>query len=425
MKKFFMTLAVAGMVLTGCTKNEIKSSDVPNPDVIGFMSSTSRAAIADISTLTGDAGGFRVYAATTGGTAWHTNVDGANNYAYATSNWGWVVTAAEWPTAGGAYPMTFYAMYPADEPTTATPSANPSLSRTVTIAAAAADQKDLLAAKATAESKPASGKLSMTFDHILSKVNFGVIAGHDMAPYVQAVKVVNVNGHNTYNYITHAWGNTTSLPATYVYFQNTTTPFTTTGSDASEEMDVPFYTTTTVPTAANAHLMLMPQNQTSGAPAAWDPQSGAPGTAAHIEVIYRITTTTPSDYIGYTLGNDYMTHFPDFDNPGWGEYGGGLGDGTTGTYNDALFVRAGFPVTVAWEPGYGYTYNICLGTANSTNGYYIDNTYYDKDGADTGIPIVGPDDQPVTPGDPVTSGIINFLIKVANWDDSPAVTPLQ
>ena len=420
MKKILMTLAAAGLMLTGCTKNETEGLDVPDPDVISFSTTTSRAVIADLSTLTAAAGGFRVYGTTNGGSTWHTNVNGENNYVYANSNWGWAGTNAEWPTGVTAYPMNFYAMFPADAPTTASEGTNPSLSRTVTIADTAAEQTDLLAAKAEAPAKPASGKLTMTFDHILSKVNFGVIAGHNMAPVIQTVKINNVNNANTYNYILHGWGGTSNGSADYSYFQNTASPFTTTGDDTNEEAAVPFYT---APKADSVHLMLMPQAQGAGAPFKWDLTATTLADSAYIEVIYRITDVTtpdtPSDYIGYTAGGNYLTDFPAYaeENPGWGTYTG-LGDGNGTTYNDALFIRVGFPVIINWTPGKGYTYNICLGTADSTNGYYIDDTYYDKDGADTSVPIIGPDDGKVEPGDPVTSGIINFEIKVANWDDT-------
>ncbi len=420
MKKILMTLVAAGLILTGCTRNETEGYDIANPDVISFSSSTSRAVIHDLSTLTNDVNGFRVYGKTANvSDAWHTNVNGENNYAYSESNWGWVGTPAEWPTTDASYPMSFYAMYPADQPTTVT--AATVLSRDVTIAATAATQTDLLAATATAESKPASGKLSMTFDHILSKVNFGVIAGHDMVPEILTVKINNVNSYNTYNYILHTWGNMSTTVADYDYFHNTTVPFTTTGTDTNEEVAVPFYTSAE---AASAHLMLMPQTAESGAPAAWDMEAGTLNTNSYIEVIYRITTTTLSDYIGYTEGGDYMVDYPLFNNPGWGGYSGGLGTGDS-QYNDHLYIRVGFPVAVSWVPGKGYVYNLCLGTADSTNGYYIDTTYYDNTGSDTGVPIKGPEGEDITPGDPVTSGVINFLIDVSNWDDNTPPTPLQ
>ena len=432
MKKIFVTLAVAGLMLTGCTKNETVDYGVSNPDVIAFSSFTSRAPINKLETLMNDEGGFKVYGVTNGGQEWHTNVDGTNNYAYAESNWGWKNTPAEWSMNDNDYPMTFYAMYPAVVPGNV--DAPSTLTTSVTILATASTQVDMLAAKASAPSKPASGKLSMTFDHILSKVNLGVIPGHSMKPEILLVKINNVNNNNTYNYVSHAWGSASTGAADYVYFQiasaagetPATLPFTVTGG-TDEDVAFPIYTGTA---ADAAHLMLMPQAQGTGAPAAWDFTVGTGGTLetnAFIEVIYRITDVTtpatPTDYIGFTNASSYIYDgYPN--NITWDDYTNGLGDGTNNTYNGAFYIRVGFPVTVNWLEGKGYIYNICLGTADSTNGYYIDNTYYDEEGNDTGVPILSHGD-PVVNGDPVTSGVINFLLEVNNWDDNPAATPLQ
>ncbi len=419
MKRLFIALATVSLILTGCSKNETEDYNIPNPDVITFSSSTSRAVIADLSTLTNATNGFRVYGKTNDvNNAWYTNVDGSNNYKYSTS-WGWAGTPATWPTSAASYPMNFYAMYPdvapAETPATV-------LTREITIAGSASTQEDLLAAKATANAKPASGQLSMVFNHILSKVNFGVIAGNGMTPEVQSVEVRNVHSKNTYDYISQAWDVTTTDIASYDYFRNTALPFTTTGSD--EDTPVPFYTDNTTPTAASAHLMLMPQSSATSAPEPWDKTQSDLDTDAYIKVIYRITDAS-GNYIGYDKGSDYLTDYTNYPNDiTWEPYTGGLGTNGTTEYNGHLYICVGFPLTINWTPGKGYTYNICLGTASSTNGYYVDDTYYDENGVDTGIPINGPDDKPVKPGDPVTGGTINFLISVANWDDTTP-TPLQ
>ncbi len=419
MKKLFVTLAAAALVMTGCSKNEIETYDVPNPDHIGFTSSTSRASIADLTTLQGDEDGFRVYGTTDDETtAWYTNVDGNNNYVY-NGSWSWAGTAALWPTTDASYPMNFYAMYPAAGAPNA--EAIDVLTREVTIAAAAADQVDMLAAKAYTATKPASGHLNLTFNHILSKVNFGIIAGHEMEVEVQSVAIDNANSKNTYDYIAQAWGTTTSTLADYVYYSEFDEPFKATGI-ASEDEVAPLYTET----PHSNHLMLMPQSNTSAAPEAWDYTTTTLETQSYIEVIYRIVDTTPGeDYIGYTAGADYLTDYPNYVNDiTWGDYEGGLGTDDDTHYNGALYIRVGFPLTLAWEPGKGYTYNICLGTADSTNGYYIEDTYYDNKGVNTGIPIVGPDGEDVEPGDPVTNGIINFIVDVNDWDDTEDATIL-
>lgn len=423
MKKILMTLAAASLMLTGCTKNESGGYDVSDPNVISFSTSTSRAPIYDLQSLMDDGAGFYVYGtvANVAG-AWYTNVDGENNYVFSDPNWGWVGDNAEWPTVDEAYSMNFYAMYP-----TKPLSVNPGISllSEIEIAATAATQVDMLAAKATADRKPASGKLSLTFDHILSKVNFGIVPGHDMVPEVLTVAIKNVNDNNTYNYMSKTWGVTTTGTASYDYYRKLIdpgepelAPFSTIGSDTGEETPVPMYTTSTTPTAAAANLMLMPQSMATGTAAAWDLTPGNLSSQTYIEVIYRITHNSDgSNYIGYTIGEDYLDLYGPDNGYTWGRYTNGLGSGT-GQYNGPLYVKVGFPVTVSWVPGKGYTYNICLGTADSTNGYYITDTYYDNTGTDTGIKIKVPDNQTVIPGEPVTSGIINFLVSVTNWDDT-------
>ena len=98
----------------------------------------------------------------------------------------------------------------------------------------------------------------------------------------------------------------------------------------------------------------------------------------------------------------------------------GITGGSLPYGNRPFYVRVGFPLEVNWVPGKGYTYNICLGTADSTNGYYVDDSYYDEDGFYTGVPIIGADGNPVEKGDPVMDGTINFLVKVTEWDDQAA-----
>ncbi len=428
MKKILMTLVVAGLMLSGCTKNETDVFDIPNPDVIGFSPSTTRAPINDLSKLIADGGGFIVYGVTADdNTTWYENVEG-KNYAYASGTWGWVGDDAVWPTSDGSYPMTFYAIYPAVAPPSPTVS---QLSSNVTIAATAATQVDMLSAKNSAASKPASGQISLTFQHILSKVNFGVIAGHEMMPAVRSVAIRNVHSKNTFDYLAQTWGGTTIDAAGYDYYPDAVVvpPFTTTGG-TDEDTPVEIYTGT-----HSNNLMLMPQSTGTGgtgAPAAWDKTAATIGSGSYIEVVYRITDTATdaekADYVGYAEGAQYLTDYPAFGgtgggNTGWEDYTGLGTEGGT-QYNGALYVKVGFPVTLNWEKGKGYTYNICLGTANSTNGYYLDTVYYDENGDKTNVPIIGPDNEPVEPGDPVTDGIINFLVDVTGWG-TDTETPLQ
>ena len=112
MKKLSICLAAAALVLASCAKDEVMQVNSQSPDVIGFSSGTSRAAINDLAALQGASAGFKVYGQTNSATVWYTNVDGTNNYAYSSPTWGWAGTAALWPTVASDYPMDFYAMYP-------------------------------------------------------------------------------------------------------------------------------------------------------------------------------------------------------------------------------------------------------------------------------------------------------------------------
>ena len=417
MKKIFVTFAALGLMLAGCTNNVTDGYDVNDPNVVGFAASTTRASIYTLQTLQDDGAGFKVFGTTANvDNAWYTNVNGTNNYAYASGAWGWAGTDAVWPTTDGSYPMYFYAMYPVvnlDSETVA------NLSDNIEIAAAAANQVDMLSAKASTPGKPASGQISLAFQHILSKINFGVIAGHEMTAEVRSLAIRNVHKKSTYNYLSQAWSGTTTDATGYDYYvvAAEAVPFFTTGG-SDEETPAPIYTGSD----HSSHLMLMPQSSATGAPAAWDKTAAGLANGAYIEVMYNIAdgaSGADENYVGYTKGTDYLTDYPAFaaNNTGWGAtYTGGLGTGAA-QYDGFLYVRVGFPVTLNWEAGKGYTYNICLGTANSSNGYYIDEYYYDDEGVKTNIPIVGPDGEIVDQGDPVTDGIINFLLSVTPWGE--------
>ena len=418
--KFFMFSATACLILVSCSKNEVTDINQQNPDVIGFSSTTSRAVINNLASLEADPSGFQVFGIANGGSNWYTDVDGTNNYKYITTSpmhWEWNGTDAIWPAVSG-YPMTFYAMYPGNASITNDGTASPvEITDEITIAATAASQKDLLAAKATALSKPGDGRLPLNFKHILSKVNFAIIPGYEKIVTIQETGVQNVYSKAVYDYVGEAW-DTPGTNADYDYYNNTATQ-SFTGTDGGE--------TTAISFTSVSHLMLMPQT----AHITWDPTGTlVPNTLAagsYASMTYRLTTIPPSsdDEIGYTNAEDYEIDNPGYlasiSWPGWSTYTA-LGSGAGG-YNDALFIKAGFPLSAAtftWTPGKGYTYQIGLGTNGSCNGYYTATTYFDKDGNDTGIPIIGSNDAPVNIGDPVTDGIIHFKVTVTEWVDDSA-----
>ncbi len=414
MKKIFLMVATIGLVMASCTQNETDGFNSQNPDVVKFGAATSRASIANLSTLENDADGFSVYAIANGATDWYSGIDGSTNYRYSSGSWGWPGTPPKWPTTSSSYPMTFYAVYPPRGTYIAmvvsSDPAIPEIKAGVGIQKDVSAQKDILVAKATAGAKPTGGILPLTFQHILSKVDLGIIAGYSTKVNVQKIGIMNVKDSGEYNFES-GWSNL-SGKSSYEYFKDYATNFTTAGSSEAEDTAVPFY-------AGNHsyHQMLMPQTTS-----AWDKTAAGLSTGAYIEVFYRIKNGD-GDYIGYREATKYAEDHPGYID-GTYKWGDPMYSGITGGSlpygNRPFYVRVGFPLEVNWVPGKGYTYNICLGTADSTNGYYVDDSYYDEDGFYTGVPIIGADGNPVEKGDPVMDGTINFLVKVTEWDDQAA-----
>lgn len=415
MRKIFMTLAAAVFILASCSETEMTESNSQSPDAIKLSVNTTRAGISTIDALQ-NATGFTVFGTTSGVTgAWYANVAG-NNYGYSSGAWGWVGTAAQWPTTATDYPMTFYAYHPATGTggLTVSNTAATTISGAVVIPAAAADQKDLLAAKAIANAKPTGGILPMTFEHITSKINFGIIAGDDTDVNVQFLGINTFKNSATYNYIGESWG-TASGSTNYDYWNSTTSPKATFVPATKDETTAnPIYTGT-----HSNHLMLIPQTTTAWAPAT-NPTPLA--SESYIQVIYRLSNA--GGEIGYGDATDYLDNNEGYvdGTHTWGTPAyTGIEEGANAYGAKPFYIRVGFPVAANWAKGKGYTYNLCLGTSGSTNGYYLDDTYYDEDGIDTGIPIKKPDGTPVEPGDPVTDGTINFLLNVTNWDDQTPI----
>lgn len=401
MKKFNWFMLVLAMVATSCTQDEESSNAQSNPNQIGFYTNTTRASVVNLATLEASPTGFVVYAA--GGntpTAWFTGIDGTNNYKKTAGVWGWNSGSPMWPTASTGYPMNFYAYF-VSSPTgltfTPAPPTPTAMTGSYTIQPEAS-QVDFLAAKATVLSKPASGMLPITFKHILSKINFGVIPGNGVTVYLQSINVNNVGNQRSYNFLAEDW--TTAQPATFLanYFYKTMTKPATqlTGVDPAEVA-----VQNVIPTYSN--LMLMPQIATT-----WAPTTGVAAANAFMGVIYRLQTASDVNAVGYAVANshpDYSTLNPTIQ---------------TALNNKPLFVKVGYPFapnSMTWVKGKGYTYNICLGTAGATNGYVADTFYYDENGNPTPLTIIGKDK-----GDPISSGKINFIVNVTDWDDqAPSV----
>jgi hypothetical protein len=414
MKTTLLSATAAVLICAGCSENIAKKSDSSVPGSIYLQATTtrtSRAAVATVPILQADPAGFRVYgtAANESGN-WYDGgsgqvIDGSNNHLFGVDGqWGFA-TPVKWPSDGTAYPMSFYAFYPASPEGLAmeTPESPDNLKGTYTVPASAAEQTDLLAARATTGSyKPPHDILNLTFNHILSKVNynFGIETGYDA--YIQALVVENVATERVYDFIDGRWTPDSAPEAAdctggYLYFgfladgrtaiRNTTARFT--GNDTN----TPAYTATD-----NASLMLMPQNVTAQT---WSADGDLPGNRAYVRMIYRMEKTSGTitpDYTGYANAS----HHPD--------YAGSQAE--TDGYTGALFVAVGYPFTLNWEAGKGYTYNIML--PGTSGGILLESNYYNEAGQKTDLTVKN-----VTPGDSILGdGYIHLEPEVEEWTET-------
>jgi hypothetical protein len=367
MKQLLQTLtitALVGAMLTSCVDDVITNENSLSSDYIAFNSTTSttRASIADLPAIQLSGSGFSVFA--TGGsnpTGWYADadnnpIDGTNNYRYVSGQWSFD-KPVKWPSEAHEFPMTFYALYPASP-------AGLSVSGAFSDGAAlialytvqeAGKQVDLLAAEAKTNSKPATGHLTLAFKHILSKINFGIIAGTGTTPVIQSLQVNNVDDINVFDFVKGDWSSTPPANAgnaSYTYFGapsgNTQTLFT--PSIRDERTANAIYTG-----AHNRNLMLMPQTSPG-----WKPVSGSAPDASsdgYISVVYRMETgTTGINEVGFADAREHP-------------------DNSNGAITGPLFVKVGFPLAkdaFTWEKGHSYTYNIGLGTFRSCNGFILD-----------------------------------------------------
>lgn len=397
MRKITLFMAILAVVATSCAKDEKSSNAKSDPNQIGFYTNTTRSSVVDLPILGASTVGFVVYGASgSSPAAWMTDINGMNNYKKTGASWGWSGTIPTWPTASTGYPMSFYAYFASSYTGLVLPASTPSSMTGVYTIQAEANQVDFIAAKATTVSKPASGMLPLTFQHILSKVNFGVIPGNGATVHVQSMSVNNVGNARSYNFLVGDWTSVQpTLFASNYSYKTTTTPATILiGTDATE-VEVQ----NVIPSFSN--LMLMPQTATT-----WSPVSNVPAANAYMGVIYRLTTVSDPNAVGYTLANNH---------PNYNTLTQPEKDILNGK---PLFVKVGYPfapTSMTWDKGKGYTYNICLGTANASNGYIVSTFYYDENGAPTTLTIGGKNN-----GDPISSGSINFIVNVGDWNDQSA-----
>lgn len=409
MKKFVFGLATCSLILASCSSNDSLEQAIvtENLNVITFNANTTRASVNNLESVKG---GFPVFAQTKNGSTWYINgiTDDKAIYSFKSSAWSWsdgvMANQKKWPTETVAYPMHFYAYYPkianGFNLNTSTLGA---LNATITIGSAATNQSDFLGAKYTdVTTKPGSGKLNLSFEHITSKINFGIVAGAGTSVFVQQLGLNNVGNIGTYSYTTGSWSYTTpdTYTGRYSYWGtektgnviNVFSP-----AAPANETIIPFYSAN----IAN-HLMLRPQENTP----VWNGKATAGNiitpSDAYIESVYRLEANGDINAVGY---KDASKH-PDFS--ALSE------DKQTALRGKPLYIKVGFPFgnPLSWLKGKAYTYNIGLGTLGSTGGVIIDNRYYDEKGNPTDLTI-----KDKNTGDQVNNGEIHFNISVGEWAD--------
>jgi len=407
LKILFISAMFAGSLIS-CMDNIIEDVNIFPAEFIGFTTTTTRASSANLSVIQKDKTGFRVFA--TGGKTpvkWYSDgengIDGFNHHRYSDGKWGFD-RPVKWSKVSADYPKTFYAYYPASsvgfQAFNETFSPDVSLTALYTVQPEGS-QEDLLVAKTTAVTRPASGTVGLVFHHILSKINFGIISGAGSVPYIQSLQVVNAKTQRGFDFVSGDWYTPAAGSlASYLYYGKppagggAIAVFMPTYLDGSTAN--PFYKG-----AHNNNLMLMPQTSNS-----WKPQSGLKPneeSGGYVCLIYRMNTDT------CIVGMDHATQHPD-----WTAKGAG--------YSGPLFVKAGFPLPTdaagnfTWQKGYGYLYNIVLGTYDSSNGYILDENYYDENGDRTDLPLLEIREEYKLPGDPLNDGNIHFILNVVEWD---------
>ena len=377
--------------------------------LISFAGSATKATIADLSTMQGDANGFRVYA-TSGNspTGWYKDVNnrrinGTNNHSYQGGKWSFTPDIY-WPFVALDYPMKFWALYPASPAglgsvdSTFTPTFTLSASYTVQ---SVNNQIDLLAGRASATDQPIDGVCPIQFDHILSMVDFGIVAGVGTAPHVQSIEVVNVRDTRTFDFVSWDWQSSpTTGNANYPYYSAVGNMIWPAGNPitADELFSNPIYVDVV---AANRHLMLMPQTSP-----AWRPNAL---TGGMVVLHYRMETG-----IGTTgVGTPREVGFPN---------ASAHPDNASGTVTGPLFVKAGFPFSIAsssftWEKGFAYHYKIGLGIPGSCNGYILDEYYYDDQGVKTNLKLIEIIKDGKQLYHKLQDGEIHVMLDVYKWEE--------
>ncbi len=390
MRKIRPILALGALLAVSCS--QVESYDVASvseDNVIGFISSTTRAETLTLSDLTGNKDGFAVYGEKGNSGSWDTEMDGNNKYSFATGAWAWTETSPTWPDEDedGGYPINFYAIYTEDgidgfSSVTTTPG-----QIAITYTAPTDGQNDILVATASTDVRPAGDKLPLTFCHILSKVTFDITADESSVVYTQEVGLNNINSSRIYKLYEeeeeNRWADLDQVVSEkypYLVVSNSA------ASSANGSL-----------VGSYGDLMLLPQSTTS-----WNTED-ATVSGSHIFLTYRAEDSSGNNIVGYSDAEDHPNYDPIED---------------AAYDNVALFVKVGYPVAdddgnFTIESGYSYNYNINLMTTGASNGYLLDDYYYDEEGDVTEFEVEGKEI-----GDPISEGYIDFTVTVKAWEES-------
>ena len=202
--RIFLGLSIIVLMLSSCQKDEVSNLYYPNEGSIGFDISTgkTRADISDLFVLLSDPNGFGVYA--TNGPSSALFIDnGKYKYNTLAEKWIWEGKTRIWPDEEDEdnYPIHFFAYYPFSSIDLGT-----SLKHEHTVAKTPEEQLDLLAAKQKGvDVRPESNNVTLSFKHILSKIDFKVITREDVTVEVQSIAVRHVGEKGTFDYSELIW----------------------------------------------------------------------------------------------------------------------------------------------------------------------------------------------------------------------------
>ncbi len=192
--------------LASCARDSTVGT--PQGGIVSLGPTVTRATVTTLSSLQRD--GFMVYGVSHDASstmAWYPGIDGSNLHVFADGQWNFQ-TPVPWPDDAAKYPLTFYAWYPAypSEMPDVTATPYPTLLRApYTVKTLPAEQEDFVVGKEVAYDRPVTGNIYMTFRHVLSKIDIGVVSGKGAAPTIQALGVAYVGDMRTFDFVAGDW----------------------------------------------------------------------------------------------------------------------------------------------------------------------------------------------------------------------------